>query len=389
MINIKQFQNFIDEISEEKDLSEDDVKEAILTALAAAYKKDYCNKEEKVESKLDPTGRWVEFYLVKTVIDDNPPQFNNYKNIKISEAIKINPSIKVGDEIRIPLEIKENFSRVATQTAKQVIIQKLREINKEKTYEEFKNKEGKIVSGAIQKVDPNIIYVDLGKTIGYMFKNETIPGEFYRIGNRMRFYVYAVEKTSKGVEIYLSRSHPLFLNSLFTFEISEISEGQIEIKNVVRLPGIRSKIAVKSKVNNLDPVGTCIGPKGARVLNISNELNGEKIDIILYSDDPVQYVINALSPAKIISSEILPQRTIKVYVSEDQLPIVLGRNGINIKLASKLTGWKIDVRLIEEPEREIEGGVVDAESDENIKTFDDDNKIEDNKLENLNERGQN
>ncbi|MCS7184012.1 MAG: transcription termination factor NusA [Patescibacteria group bacterium] len=367
MINIKQFQNLIDEISEEKDLDEDDVKEAILVALSAAYKKDFRHKEERVESKLDPTGKWVEFYLVKTVVDDNNREikFNPYRHIKLTEALKINPNIKENEEIKIPLENKDNFSRVATQTAKQVIIQKLREITKAKIYDEFKSKEGKIVSGLIQKVDSKMIYIDLGKVIGYMFRNEAIPGEFYRIGNRMRFYVYAVEKTSRGVEIYLSRAHPLFISSIFSFEIPEISEGQIEIKGVVRIPGVRSKIAVKSNVENLDPVGACIGPKGARVLSISNELNGEKIDIILYSDDPLQYVINSLSPAKIVSGEILPRRTIKVFVTEDQLPIALGRNGQNIKLAAKLTGWRIDVRLIEEPEKEIEGGIADVELEGN------------------------
>lgn len=366
MINIKQFQNLIEEISEDKDLDENEVKQTILAALAAAYKKDFRYKEERVESKLDPTGRLVEFYLVKTVVsdDDQEIKFNPYRHIKFSEALKINPSVKVGEEIRIPLENKENFSRIATQTAKQVIIQKLREITKNKIYEEFKNKEGKIISGIIQKVDQKIVYVNLGKTIGCMFRSETIPGEFYRIGNRMRFYIYAVEKTSKGVEVYLSRAHPLFISSIFSFEIPEISEGLIEIKGVVRMPGVRSKIAVKSNIENLDPVGACIGPKGARVLSISNELNGEKIDIIQYSDDPVQYVINALSPAKVISAEILPKRTIKVYVSEDQLPIALGKNGQNIKLAAKLTGWQIDVRLAEEPEKEIEGGIAKIEAEE-------------------------
>lgn len=363
MINIKQFQNFIEEISEDKDLDETEVKEAILAALAAAYKKDYRHKEERIEGKLDPSGRWVEFYLIKTVIDDNDQEvkFNPYRHIRFSEAVKINSSVKVGEEIKLPLEDKDSFSRVATQTAKQVIIQKLKEITKNKIYEEFKTKEGKIVSGIIQKVDNRMIYVDLGKTIGYMFKSEAIPGEFYRIGTRMRFYVYAVEKTSKNIEVYLSRSHPLFINSIFSFEIPEIADGQIEIKNIVRMPGVRTKIAVKSNVDNLDPVGACIGPKGARVLSISNELNGEKIDIILYSDDPIQYVINALAPAKIVSAEILPRRTIKVYVDEDQLPITLGKNGQNIKLAAKLTGWRIDVRLIEEPEKEIEGGIADIE----------------------------
>ncbi len=366
MINVKQLENLISQIVEERDLDEEQIKEILLSALAAAYKKDYRHKEEKVEGRLDPMGKRVEFYLTKIVVDDKDVEnqnikFNPYRHILLSEARKINENIQPGQEIHIPLEYKDNFSRVAAQTAKQIILQKIKEITKENAYNEFKEKEGKVVSGVIQKIDQRAIYVDLGKALGIMFKTETIPGEFYKIGNRMKFYVYGVEKKAGGVEVYLSRSHTLFVPALFIFEIPEINEGIIEIKGVARFPGIRSKLAVKSNVQGIDPVGACIGPKGARVLSISNELNGEKIDIIEYSDDPLQYVINSLSPAKVISGEILPKRTIKVYVTEDQLPMALGKNGQNIKLASKLTGWRIDVRLIEEPEKEIEGGIAEVE----------------------------
>ncbi len=366
MINIKQLESLIDQIVEERDLDENQVKEILASALAAAYKKDYRHKEEKVEGKIDPTGKRIEFYLVKTVVDDKDVEnqvvkFNPYKHILLSEAQKINPNSKPGDEIRMPLEYKDAFSRIAAQTAKQIIIQKVREITKENIYNEFKEKEGKIVSGTIQKIDSRAVYVDLVKALGIMFKTEAIPNEFYKIGNRMRFYVYGVEKKPGLVEVYLSRANPLFVSALFSFEIPEIIEGIIEIKGVARIPGVRSKLAVKSNVQGIDPVGACIGPKGARVLSISNELNGEKIDIIEYSDDPLQYVMNALSPAKVVSGEILPKRTIKLYVTEDQLPVALGKNGQNIKLASKLTGWRIDVRLIEEPEKEIEGGIADIE----------------------------
>jgi transcription termination/antitermination protein NusA len=367
MINIKQIQNLIDQIVEEKDLNEEEVQEAVLYALAAAYKKDYRHKDERVEGKIDPVTKKIEFFLVKTVIDDKDVEeqnikFNPYRHILLSEALKINPNVKPGDEIRIPLEYKDTFSRIAAQTAKQVITQRLKEITKNSVYQELKAKENKVISGIIQKVNHKAVYVDLGKAMGIMFRSEAIPGEFYKIGNRMRFYVYGVEKTSSGVEVYLSRANPLFVPALFTFEIPEISEGIIEIKGIARIPGVRSKMAVKSNIEGIDAVGTCIGPKGARVLSISNELNGEKIDIIQYSDDPVQYVLNALSPAKAVSAEVLPKRTIKVYVTEDQIPVALGKNGQNIKLAAKLTGWRIDVRLIEEPEKEIEGGIAEADS---------------------------
>jgi len=370
MINIRQLESIIDQIIEERDLEESQVKEILASALAAAYKKDYRHKEERVEGKIDPTGKRIEFYLVKTVVDDKEVEnqsikFNPYRHILLSEAKKIDPNVEPGQEIKIPLEYKESFSRIAAQTAKQIIIQKIREITKENVYNEFKEKEGKVVSGVIQKIDNKAVYVDLGKALGIMFKTEAIPGEFYKIGNRMRFYVYGVEKKPGVVEVYLSRAHPLFVSALFSFEIPEIVEGIIEIKGVARIPGVRSKLAVESNVPGIDSVGACIGPKGARVLSISNELNGEKIDIIKYSDDPVEYVSNALSPAKVISGELLPKRTVKVYVTEDQLPVALGKNGQNIKLASKLTGWRIDVRLIEEPEKEIEGGIADVEDEIN------------------------
>lgn len=378
MINIKQLEGLINQIIEERDLEENQFKEILTDALAAAYKKDYRYKEERVESKIDPTGKKLEFYLVKTVVDDKDVEnqtikFNPYRHILFSEAQKINPNIKPGEEIKIPLEYKDTFSRIAAQTAKQIIIQKIREITKENIYNEFKEKEGKVASGTIQKIDNKAVYVDLGKALGVMFRTEAIPGEFYKIGNRMRFYVYGVEKRPGLIEVYLSRSNPLFVSALFAFEIPEINEGIIEIKGVARIPGVRSKLAVKSNVRGIDPVGACIGPKGTRVLSISNELNGEKIDIIEYSDDPLQYVMNALSPAKVISGEVLHKRTIKLYVTEDQLPIALGKNGQNIKLASKLTGWRIDVRLIEEPEKEIEGGIADlGEIDNNINPDDSD-----------------
>ncbi|MGC8981756.1 MAG: transcription termination factor NusA [Minisyncoccia bacterium] len=364
MIDIKNLRNFIAQIIEERDISEKEVQDIIASALASAYKKDYRNKEEKVEGEVDLQRNKVNFYLVKTVVDDSLVEggkINPYREIPLSSAKKINSNVKIGDEIRIPLEYKENFSRIAAQTAKQVIIQKLREVEKENVFNDFKEKEGSIITGTIQKVDQKAVYVDLTRTTGIMFRAEGIPGEFYKLGSRKRFYIYAVEKTPKGVEVYLSRAHPYFVPAIFKFEIPEIAEGIIEIKGVARMPGIRTKIAVKSNVEGIDAVGSCIGPKGARVLTISNELNGERIDVIPYSDDPLQYVVNSLLPAKVLKAEMLPRRTVKVYVNEEEIPIALGKNGQNIKLAAKLTGWKIDVRLIEEPEKEIEGGIAEAE----------------------------
>jgi N utilization substance protein A len=364
MINIKSLKNFIAQITEERELSEKEVKDILASALASAYKKDYRNKEEKVEAEIDFQKNKVNFYLVKNVVDDSLVEggkINPYREIPLSSAKKIKSDAKIGDEIRIPLEPREDFSRIAAQTAKQVITQKLKEVEKENVFNDFKEKEGSIITGVIQKVDQKAVYVDLVRATGIMFRTEGIPGEFYKIGNRMRFYIYAVEKTPRGVEVYLSRSHPYFVPAIFRYEIPEIAEGIIEIKGVARIPGARTKMAVKSNIEGIDAVGSCIGPRGARVLTISSELNGERIDIIPYSDDPLQYVINALLPAKVLKAEMLPKRTVKVYVNEEEIPIALGKNGQNIKLAAKLTGWKIDVRLIEEPEKEIEGGIAEAE----------------------------
>lgn len=364
MIDVKSLKSFISQIVETREISEKDVEGILASALAAAYKKDFRNKEERVEGELNLQKNEIKFYLVKKVVEDNAPEigkFNPYKEITLSEAKKIDPNVNVGDEIRIPLEYKESFSRIAAQTARQVILQNIKELEKHNVFNEYKEKEGGIVSGTIQKVDQKAVYVNLPKATGIMFRTEAIPGEFYKLGSRMRFYVYDVEKTPGGVEVYLSRAHPYFLSAIFKFEIPEIAEGIIEIKGIARIPGVRSKIAVKSNVEGIDAVGSCIGPRGARVLSISNELNGERIDIIPYSDDPLQYVINAMLPAKVIKGEILPRRTVRLYVNEEDIPVALGKNGQNIKLAAKLTGWKIDVRLIGEPEKEIEGGIAEVE----------------------------
>ncbi|MEM5782287.1 MAG: transcription termination factor NusA [Candidatus Aenigmatarchaeota archaeon] len=364
MIDIKSLKSFISQIVEERELSEKEVENIIASALAAAYKKDFRNKEERVEGELDLQKNEIRFYLVKKVVENDAPElgkFNPYREITLSEARKIRNDVAVGDEIKIPLEYKESFSRIAAQPARQVIIQNIKELEKENIYNDYKEKEGGIVTGIIQRVDQKAVYVNLPKATGIMFRTEAIPGEFYRLGSRMRFYVYGIEKTPGGVEVYLSRAHPYFIASIFRFEIPEISEGIIEIKGIARIPGVRSKIAVKSNIEGIDAVGSCIGPRGARVLSISNELNGERIDIIPYSDDPLEYVINAMLPAKILKGEILPRRTVRLYVNEEEIPIALGKNGQNIKLAAKLTGWKIDVRLIGEPEKEIEGGIAEAE----------------------------
>ncbi|MEK7673908.1 MAG: transcription termination factor NusA [Patescibacteria group bacterium] len=369
MLSIKNLRSFVSQIAESKGLDEEVVGIAIAEALASAYKKDYANKEEKIEAKINERTGKPSFYSVKTIINPNEIETEQIKSptILLDDAQKINPNAKAGDEIKVELPYQENFSRVGAQTAKQVILQKLREVEKSVVFAKFKEREEGVISGAIQKIDNRAIYVDLGKTTGVMFKNETIPGENYKLQMRMRFYVYGVESTPRGVEVFLSRAHPFFVPAIFKIEVPEISEGLVEVKGVARMPGVRTKMAVFSNTQGVDPVGACIGPKGSRIISIMNELNGEKIDIIPWSEDGLQFAINSLMPAKISEAQILERRTIKMLVTDEQIPIALGKAGQNIKLASKLTGWKIDVRLAQEPEKEIEGGVaeeVEAEESE-------------------------
>ena len=257
------------------------------------------------------------------------------------------------------MDVKSDFSRIAAQTAKQVILQKLKELEKETILSEFKEKEGMVISGIIQRIERRNIYIDLGRTFGVLYANEGIPGEHYQIGERKKFYVLRLEEKGRGPTILLSRCHPKFVSHLFEMEVPEISEGVVEIKSIAREPGNRTKIAVDSKDENVDPVGACVGQKGTRVTTIIDELNGEKIDIIPYSEEPTKYVASALGPAKIKEAEIISEkREVRVFVPPDQISLAIGKNGQNVRLAAKLTGWKIDIRSALAPEETIEGGTA-------------------------------
>lgn len=366
MLSLKNLKNLISQVSESHGLNEDDVERIVLEALSLAYKKDNHLKDSLVEARKEKNDE-VNFYLVKVVVDDEGVtkgeiKFNPQKQILLSEARKIKENINVGEKLYFPLPYQDSFSRIASQTAKQLIFQRLKELEKKSLYSEFSEKEGKIVTGVIEKRDPNgNIYVNLGKTFGIMFKNETIPGEVYRPGQRMRFYVYAVENTPKGVQIFLSRAHPYFVPAIFAVEVPEIHEGIVEIKGVARQPGVRTKIAVASNIEGYDPVGSCIGIKGARIFSIMSELNNEKIDVIPWDSDPLKFVANSLLPAKVLEVKQLPKRTMLVLVPDEEIPLAIGKNGQNIKLAAKLTGWQIDVRLATEPDKAVEGGLAKPE----------------------------
>jgi N utilization substance protein A len=257
-----------------------------------------------------------------------------------------------------------DFGRIAAQTAKQVILQKLREIEKSVIRTEFENKVGQLVTGTVQRIERGNVFVDLGKASGVMFFSESIPGEHYRIGERLKFYLLSVQDSGKGPQLILSRSHPKFVSKLFELEVPEIADGIVQIKGIVREAGSRTKIAVASNAEGVDPVGACVGQRGARVMAVNNEVGNEKIDIIEWSDDPEKYIANSLSPALVASVELKNKREALVLVPEDQLSLAIGKGGQNVRLAAKLTGYKIDVRSQSNPDVKQEGGVAEAEESE-------------------------
>jgi len=272
----------------------------------------------------------------------------------VEEARKIKPKIKVSEELEIPLEPKGDYGRIAAQTAKQVILQKIREAERESILAEYKSKEGEIISGIVQRIEGRNVFFDIGKTLGILIKEEQVPGEFYRPGQRLRLFVLKVEEGPKGPVIFLSRAYPRLVSKLFELEVPEISAGQVEIKSIAREPGSRTKIAVASKVEGIDPIGSAVGQRGTRVQAVINELAGEKIDIIEYSEEPEKYIANSLSPAKILEVKIQPKNKALAIVPEDQLSLAIGKDGQNVRLAAKLTGWKIDVRAPEKTEEKKE-----------------------------------
>lgn len=363
----KSFLSAITQIAEEKGIPFEKVIESLEQALAAAYKKDYGQRGQIIKAKFNPETGQLCFWQVKLVVDrsmiyseeelekikegkikmekeEKKVKFNPEKHTLIDEAKKIKPEIKPGEELIIELKPKEDYGRIAAQTAKQVILQKIREAERESILGEYKSKEGEIISGLVQRVEPRNVFLDIGKALGVLPKNEQVPGEFYRPGQRLKVYILKVEETPKGPLILLSRAYPKLVSQLFELEVPEVAAGQVEIKSIAREAGSRTKIAVFSNVEGIDPIGSMVGQRGTRVMAVINELGGEKIDIIEYSEDPEKYLANAISPAKVLEVKILPKNKALIIVPEDQLSLAIGRNGQNVRLAAKLTGWKIDVR---------------------------------------------
>ena len=373
MLDLKALNRAIEAIAQEKGIEPAAVLEAIEAAIATAYRKEYRKKGEIIKCKIDLKTGDVKFWQIKTVVDENSvrmkdetepasakasagkeeeiiPLYNSDRHILIEEAKKIKSDARVGEELEMPLEEHADFGRIASQAAKQVILQKLRETERDSVKKEYQDKEGEIISGVVQRIERGNVYVDLGRATGIMFYNETIPGEHYRIGERLRFYLLAVQEETKIPGLILSRSHPKFVSKLFEMEVPEIHDDLVEIKAITREAGSRTKVAAASKVEGVDPIGSLVGQRGTRVMSVTNELGNEKIDIIQWSEDPEKFIGSSLSPAKVISVEILPRREARVLVPEDQLSLAIGKGGQNVRLAAKLTGWKIDVRSSSRPE---------------------------------------
>lgn len=343
-IDNKQLILAIQELEKEKGIKKDYLLDSIESALLTAYKRNY-NSQENVKVVVDRETGASHLYSVKEVVEhaENP-----ILQISLAEARKIDKEAQIGGTVDVEL-VPKNFGRIAAQTAKQVIIQKLREAEREIIYSEYSERKGEIVSGIIQKADQNIVVMDLGKVEGVMPAKEQIPTEKYHVNDKIKGYILDVEKGAKGVpQVIISRACPEFVKKLFEFEIPEIYEGVIEIKAVSRDAGSRSKVAVYSPNENIDPVGSCVGQKGVRIQNIINELNGEKIDVIEWNADLSIYISSALLPAQVMAVDIDEENRIaQVIVPDDQLSLAIGKSGQNARLAAKLTGlsdWRIDIK---------------------------------------------
>ncbi|SES78192.1 transcription termination factor NusA [Anaerobranca gottschalkii] len=335
-----EFLEALREIVKSKGVDEDIMYEALEAALIAGYKKDNATAEN-VHVEIDKEKGIVKLFAVKKVVTNvQDPRLE----ISLDDALKINPAITVGDKVTVEVTPKK-FGRIAAQTAKGVVVQRLREAERNVVYKEFINREHDIISGIVQRMENKNIYIDLGKTEAILPPTEQTPNEEYKQGDRLKTYVLEVKNTSKGPQIFVSRSHPGMIKRLFELEVPEIFDGIVQIKSVSREAGYRSKIAVYSKDPEVDPIGACVGPKGMRVQAIVNELRGEKIDIVNWSEDPKEFISQALSPAKVISVDVnLDEKIAKVIVPDNQLSLAIGKEGQNARLAAKLTGWKIDIK---------------------------------------------
>ncbi|MHB0978334.1 MAG: transcription termination factor NusA [Minisyncoccota bacterium] len=360
MFDLKVISSVLSELEEVRGIPREKIIEAIEAALATAYKKEYGKKGQIIRTTFDIKTGETHFYQVKIVVDESKVIFDEDEELKdddervfynpeqhilLEDAKKIKRDAKLDEEIIFPIESKGDYGRIAAQTAKQVIMQKIREAEKTSVVAEFGEREGQIVSGMVERVERGNLFVNMGRAQGLLSYEEQIPGEHFAQGERVRAYLYRVEESPRGVFLRLSRSHPKFLEKLFEAEAPELQNGTVVIKAIAREAGYRSKIAAQAVDSHVDPVGAMVGQRGVRVSTVMSELRGEKIDVIEWSEDPKKFIEEALSPAKIMEIKLNDaDKTAVVNVTEDQQSLAIGKGGQNVRLAAKLTGWKIDIQ---------------------------------------------
>lgn len=403
MFDLKVIHSVLDQMEDERGISREKMLDAIEQALATAYKKEFGKRGQIIRAKFDINSGDTTFNQIKIVADETTVRiedqvdheaepddnrhaiereetpdddlrvrFDPEKHILIETARLIKKDVAVGDELVFPLEPKDDFGRIAAQTAKQVIIQKIREAEKESALKEFGQKAGDIIIGHVQRFERGNLYIDLGRVTGVMPYDEQIPGERFKPGERIRALLVAVDETPRGIFLKLSRSHPDFLSKLFEIEAPELQNGTVEIKAIAREAGSRSKVAVFAHDSHIDPVGSMVGQRGVRVSTVMSELGGEKIDIIEWSEKPAEFIEDSLSPAQVVNVKIVSEAGTEdtdarghavVTVASDQQSLAIGRGGQNVRLAAKLTGWKIDIISSGETKEETEVGTEETKAE--------------------------
>jgi N utilization substance protein A len=338
----KEFLTVVSQIAESKNISQDKVLEIVEAAIAAAYRKDYGEKEGLYAATLDPDSLSIRIFRVKNIVEE---VVEPAREVSLDEALAVDKKAEIGGEIREEVEARSDFGRVAAQTAKQVVLQRLKEAERQLLFEEFQDKSGSLVNATVQQIEGDVVILDMGKATGILFPSEQSRSDRYYPGQRIKVYVLRVEESSREPHVVVSRSHPDMIKKLFEVEVPEIAGGVVEIKGIAREAGVRSKVAVHSTDQAVDPVGSMVGRRGVRVQAVMDEIGEEKIDIVLWNEDSREYIINALAPAQIKDLTLNEEdRIAQVEVNDDQLSLVIGKNGQNVRLASKLTGWQIDVK---------------------------------------------
>ncbi|HEY4488607.1 MAG TPA: transcription termination factor NusA [Candidatus Paceibacterota bacterium] len=413
LFDLKTLNSALEELQAERGISRESVIDALATAIAAAYRREYGKRGQIIRATINPETGDVEFRQAKIVVDeslvrkedeetknddDHRSRFNPEQHIMIEDARRIKREAELDEEISFPLETHEDFGRIAAQAAKQVIMQKVREAERASIISEYGEREGEIVTGHVQRFERGNLFVDLGRATAILPYDEQIPGERYRQGERVRALLLRVDEGVRGTFIRLSRSHPRFLTKLFETEVPEMASGVVEVKGLVREPGSRAKIAVHSNDEHVDPVGALVGQRGVRVAVVTSELGGEKIDVVEWSETPAEYVKEALKPAQVMEIELFEEdNRAVVSVAEDQQSLAIGRGGQNVRLAARLTGWKIDIRGVggegtpevepksafEETKAEIAGDDDEAkdEGEKNLDPVSQDRDVADEKVE--------